>query len=276
MAETLKPVVEQKIREAVKGMIGEAVKSLNTAHSTWQKNNQKVVRDMISKNKTDLVSCTKGVETVVQQMIDAGKPDLRQSASELIQGIESVVTECDKSWVKVIEQMEKALKEHGDSVKGAIFDHGDGVKEAIFDLSQKEAEVQRHLANIFSELSEMRHKINDIPAVHWQYQQAGGNSGTMVVQQGLQGAGVEVEIQDAASVAEDSVAAAVNDAIMAAVTDSVVSAVGDSVEGGDDLLDVPSEGEGEMSAAGVIQDMGAPSAGVDPGLLDKPCDDGAW
>ena len=44
VASTLKPIVEEKIREAVKSMIAETVKNLNVAQSLWQRDGQKRIR----------------------------------------------------------------------------------------------------------------------------------------------------------------------------------------------------------------------------------------
>ncbi len=48
VAASLKPVIEEKVREAVKGMIAETVKNLNAAQCEWQKSGQKRIREMIS------------------------------------------------------------------------------------------------------------------------------------------------------------------------------------------------------------------------------------
>jgi len=96
----------------------------------------------MGQNKTDLVTCIKNVEEVVQQTLSNGSEDLQNSATELVQRIESAVTEvCDSNSAKVGQLVEQHLKTYGSSVK-----------EAISDLAQKEAEVQRHLNNVFSEL----------------------------------------------------------------------------------------------------------------------------
>ena len=167
----MKPIVEEKIREAVKGMIAETVKNLNVAQSLWQKDGQKRIRDMMSQNKKDLVTCIKNVEAVVQQMITTGSEGMQQKATYLVQRIQTAGADiCENSSVKVGQQV-------GQQVENALTSHGASVKEAILEMSQKEAEVQRHLANIFSELSEIRRKINnDLPVLHWQLQQAGSTS----------------------------------------------------------------------------------------------------
>ncbi len=276
VAETLKPMVEQKIRQTVKGMVEDVVKSLNTAQNNWQKENQKTVRDMIATNKTDLLSCTKGLETVIKQMITEGQADLKRDAEQLLEGIESAVSDCDKSWKTVGEQLEKTLKTHGDTIKDAIFEHGDGVKDVVSDLVRKEAETQRHLSNMFSELSELRRKVGDIPDMAWQYQHNGGNNGTMVVQHG---GSVEIQAGAVAPAVGNSVAAVVDNAVRTAVTESVISAAGGSVGDINDFLDVPSVpsgNEGEMSVEQVIQNLDDHNVGVDPSLLDEPCDEGSY
>ena len=113
----------------------------------------------------------------------------------------------------VVQQVENALTSHGASVKGVNLD-----------MSQKEAEVQRHLTNIFSEI---RRKISkDLPAVPWQLQQAGSTSGAvaarevMVVQGDVPDIGAELEVQASVPAEEGSVAAAVDNAVMAADVDS--------------------------------------------------------
>jgi hypothetical protein len=135
------------------------------------------------------------------------------------------------------------------------------VKDAVSDLVLKEAETQRHLTNMYAELSELRRKVEIIPGA-WQYQHAGGNNGTMVVQHG--GA---VEIHPAAGVGNS-----VDNAVRRAVTGSVRSVAGGSVGNVNDFLDdVPSGGEGEMSVEQVLQGLD-PNGGVDPSLLDEPCE----
>ncbi len=207
------------------------------------------------------------MEALVQQMITAGSGEMQQNAAETVQRIETAVAAiCNNSSVKAEQQMENALTNHGASVKGAILN-----------MSQKEAEVQRHLANIFSEMSEIRCKINnDLPALHWQLQQmAGGTSGVvatsdvMVIQRGEpDNTGSEMEVQASVPAEESSVAAAVADAVMAAV--------GVPAAAGDEDLNTPPREKDEVPDAGVLQDVGPPSADVDPDLLDQPCEAIGW
>jgi hypothetical protein len=143
VAETLKPVVEQKIRLTVKGMVEEVIKSLNTVQSNWQRDYQKTVKDIVATNKNDLLAATKGLEDMIKQVITDGKTGLKQGAEALLLGIESSVSECDKSWQKVGEQLEKSLGTHGATIKDAIFAHGDGVKDAVSDLVLKEVTMER-------------------------------------------------------------------------------------------------------------------------------------
>jgi hypothetical protein len=253
-------------------MVEEVIKSLNTVQSNWQRDYQKTVKDIVATNKNDLLAATKGLEDMIKQVITDGKTGLKQGAEALLLGIESSVSECDKSWQKVGEQLEKSLGTHGATIKDAIFAHGDGVKDAVSDLVLKEIETQRHLTNMYAELSELRRKVESIPGA-WQYQQTGGNNGARVVQH----EGV-AEMRPAVGAGND-----VNDGV-----DNVVRrAVNGSVAGGavgnvnDFLDDVPSGGEGEMSVEQVLQGFG-PNGGVDPALLDvpdepdyEPCGDGS-
>ena len=298
VASTLKPIVEEKIREAVKGMITETVKSLNVAQSLWQKDGQKRIKDMLSQHKKDLMECIKNVDTEVQQMVTTGSEGMQQKATYLVQRIQTAVADiCENSSVKVGQQV-------GQQVENALTSHGASVKEAILEMSQKEAEVQRHLTNIFSELSEIQRKINnDLPAVHWQLQQAGSTSEAvatsevMMVSGGVpDNTGAEMEVQVSVPAEDGSVAAAVNNAVMAAVDDAVMAAVGvpaaaavnnavmaavdDAVmaavgvpaAAGDEELNTPPEERDDGLDAGVFQDVGSPSTDVDPRLLDQPCE----
>jgi len=255
VAAVLKPVVEVKIKEAVRGMITEAINGLTAAQNNFHRNGQKSIRDMMGQNKTDLVTCIKNVEEVVQQTLSNGSEDLQNSATELVQRIESAVTEvCDSSAAKVGQLVEQHLKTYGSSVK-----------EAISDLAQKEAEVQRHLNNVFSELSEIRRKLNnDLPAVQWQV--AAGPSETV-------GASMGVEIQNAVVAGGGAAEGSVGGSAAVAVENAVMVAVGRSDADGAGDLNTPPVEKDEMLEDG---DEEVPSSYVDPGLLDQPCENAGW
>ena len=244
VAAVLKPVVEVKIKETVRGMIAEAINGLTAAQNNFHRNGQKSIRDMMGQNKVDLVTCMRNVEQVVQQTLNSGSEELQSSAADLVQRIESVMTEvCDSSAAKVEQMVEQHLKAYGSSVK-----------EALGDLVQKEAEVQRHLNNVFSELSEIRRKLNsDLPTVQWQV--AAGPSEPVTASMG-------VEIQN--GVGGETAGVSVGGSV--GVQDVVMAAVGRSDAGGVEELNTPP----------VEKDGDEPSSYVDPGLLDQPCENVGW
>jgi hypothetical protein len=265
VAETLQPVVEQKIRQTVKGMVEEVIKSLSTVQSNWQRDYQETVKDIVSTNKNDLLAATKGLEDMIKQVVTDGQTGLKQGAEALLLGIESSVSECDKSWKKVGKQLEKSLGSHGATIKDAIFAHGDGIQDAVSDLVLKETETQRHLTTMYAELSELRRKIEGIPGA-WQYQQTGGNGGVRVENlRVLQHEGVV-----AVGAGND-----VNDGVDHAVVGGAAGHVNDLL---DDVAAGGVGGEGGMPVEQVLQEFGL-NGRVDPALLDEPdyepCDDGS-
>jgi hypothetical protein len=209
---------------------------------------------MMGQNKTDLVTYIKNVEEVVQQTLRTGSEDLQNRAEQLVQRVETVVSEaCNGSSAQVGQMVEQHLQSYGSSVK-----------EALGDLAKKEAEVQRHLNNVFSELSEIRRKLNnDLPTVQWQM--AAGPSDAV-------GASVGVEVQNAV-VAEGGAAGESVGAAAAAVNNAIMVAVGqaDAVEAGD--LDTPPVEKDDILEDGEEE---VPSTFVDPGLLDQPCEGSDW
>ena len=285
VAVTLKPMIEEKIREAVR----ESVKSLNTAQKLWQTDSHNRIKDMLASHKRDLMDCIRKVDTEMQQMVAT---TAQQKTSYMVQSVQTAMTDnWESSSTKLGQQV-------GQQVESVLAGQGTKVQEAISEMAQKEAEVQRHLSNIFSELSEIRRRINnDLPAAaYWQLQQAGtsggaeANNGVMMVSGGVQvTGGVEMEVampadgpavaaevavaNDTASAVNDAVMVAVGGPVTAAASNAVMAAtVGVSAEvGGGALNTPPPVGEGEEGLeAGVNFDVGSPSEDIDPSLLDQP------
>jgi hypothetical protein len=250
--------------------VEEVIKSLSTVQSNWQRDYQETVKDIVATNKNDLLAATKGLEDMIKQVVTDGKAGLKQGAEALLLGIESSVSECDKSWKKVGEQLEKSLGSHGATIKDAIFAHGDGVQDAVSDLVLKETETQRHLTVMYAELSELRRKVEGIPGA-WQYQQNGGvrvENLRVLQHEGVVAVGAGNDVNDG-----------VDNVSRRAVNGSVVGGAAGNVN---DFLDDVSAGgvggEGEMPVEQVLQEFGL-NGRVDPALLDEPdyepCDDGS-
>jgi hypothetical protein len=246
-----------------------------------------------------LLAATKGLEDMIKQVVTDGQTGLKQGAEALLLGIESSVSECDKSWKKVGKQIEKSLGSHGATIKDAIFAHGDGIQDAVSDLVLKETETQRHLTTMYAELSELRRKIEGIGA--WQYQQTGGNGGVRVENlrvlqhEGVVAVGAGNDVNDGVDHAVVGGAAGdVNDLLdLRVLQHEGVVAVGagndmndgvdHAVVGGaagdvNDLLDDVAAGGVGGEVEQVLQEFGL-NGRIDSALLDEPdyepCDDGS-